>query len=125
MLALMGRVTRSHMIGELQADYARTEMAKGTPYRKIVLQHCLKSALIPVVTIGGMELGGMIVGAVMVESVFALGGVGDLLVEGIKTADYPMVQCIVVLLIALFLVLNLVVDLVYTLIDPRIRVTRS
>ena len=125
MLALMGRITRSHMIGELQADYARTEVAKGTPYWRIVICHCLKSALIPVITIGGMELGGMIVGAVMVENVFALGGVGDLLVEGIKTADYPVVQCIVLLLITLFLVINLIVDIFYTLIDPRIRVERS
>ncbi len=125
MLSLMGRITRSHMIGELQADYARTEVAKGTPYWRIVIHHCLKSALIPIITIGGMELGGMIVGAVMVENVFALGGVGDLLVEGIKTSDYPMVQCIVILLITLFLLINLIVDILYTLLDPRIKVERS
>jgi peptide/nickel transport system permease protein len=121
MFALMGRITRSHMIGQLQADYARTERAKGTPFRKIVFNHCLKSALSPVITIGGMQLAGMVVGAMMVESVFALGGVGGLLVDAIKTADYPVVQTIVILMIALFHLMNLFVDMIYTVLDPRIR----
>jgi peptide/nickel transport system permease protein len=124
MLALLGRVTRNQMIGELSASYVRTEIAKGTPFPRIVLKYCLKAALVPVVTIGGMQLGGLVVGAVMVESVFALGGVGDLLVTAIKMADYPVVQTIIMLLIALFLILNLLVDILYTFIDPRIRAER-
>jgi peptide/nickel transport system permease protein len=121
MLALTGRITRSRMINELRSNYARTETAKGTPKRRVVFAHCLKNAIIPVLTISGMQVGGMVVGAVMVERVFALGGVGELLVEGIYQMDYPMVQTIVVLMIALFLLINLVVDIVYGLIDPRIR----
>jgi peptide/nickel transport system permease protein len=124
MMSLMGRVTRSRMIEELGADYVRTEIAKGTPRHVIMLRHCLKGALIPVVTIGGLQLGGAVVGAVMVESVFALGGIGDLLVAGIKSADYPVVQSIVILMTVLFLLLNLAVDIAYTALDPRIRAER-
>ena len=124
MMSLMGRVTRSRMIEELGADYVRTEVAKGTPRHTIMFRHCLKGALIPVVTIGGLQLGGAVVGAVMVESVFALGGIGDLLVTGIKSADYPVVQSIVILMTGLFLLLNLAVDIVYTALDPRIRAER-
>ncbi|MDR0647805.1 MAG: ABC transporter permease [Synergistaceae bacterium] len=100
MMSLMGRVTRSRMIEELDADYVRTEIAKGTPRHVIMFRHCLEGALIPVVTIGGLQLGGAVVGAVLIENVFALGGVGDLLVTGIKSADYP-VQSIVILMTGL------------------------
>jgi peptide/nickel transport system permease protein len=121
LVALIARITRSHMITELESNYALTEIAKGTAYWRILLSHCLKNALIPVITVGSIQIGTMIVGAVMVENVFALGGLGALLIEGIKNADYPVVQSIIVLLVIIFLFLNLVVDTIYTLIDPRIR----
>jgi peptide/nickel transport system permease protein len=120
-ITLMGRMTRDRMIDELQSNYALTEVAKGTPWRRIVLRHCFRNTVIPVLTIGSLELGKNIVDAVLVEKVFALGGIGELLIEGIKGADYPLVQCVVLLMVAIFLFINLSVDIVYALVDPRIR----
>ncbi|MDR2759517.1 MAG: ABC transporter permease [Spirochaetaceae bacterium] len=121
MVALMGRITRDRMIGELKSNYALALTAKGTPFARIVVSHCLKNTLIPVITVAGVQIGAMVVGAVLVENVFALGGIGALLIEGIQGSDYPLVQSIMLFLVALFLVLNLLVDMVYVLIDPRIR----
>lgn len=121
MVALISRITRSNMIEQLNSNYAVTAIAKGTPYYKVVLRHCLKNALIPVITVASIQIGTMIVGAVLVENVFALGGLGALLIEGIKASDYPVVQGITLMLVAIFLVVNLIVDIVYAMIDPRIR----
>ena len=121
MVALIGRIVRDRMIGELNSNYALALIAKGTPFGRIVMTHCLKNTLIPVITVGGIQIGGMVIGAVLVENVFALGGIGVLLIEGIQGSDYPVVQSIMLFLVALFLVLNLMVDIVYLLIDPRIR----
>jgi peptide/nickel transport system permease protein len=87
----------------------------------VVLGHCLKNSLIPVITVASIQIGTMIVGAVLVENVFALGGIGALLIEGIKASDYPLVQSVILLLVAMFLLINLVVDIIYAMIDPRIR----
>jgi len=121
MVALIGRIVRDRMIGELKSNYALALTAKGTPFRRIVMTHCLKNTLIPVITVGGVQLGAMVVGAVLVENVFGLGGIGALLIEGIQAADYPVVQSIMLFLVALFLLLNLLVDIIYFIIDPRIR----
>jgi peptide/nickel transport system permease protein len=121
MIALIARITRSHMIAELKSNYAMTEIAKGTPYWRVALRHCLANSLIPVITVASIQTGTMIVGAVLVENVFALGGIGALLIEGIKGADYPVVQSIILLLVSMFLFINLGVDILYALIDPRIR----
>jgi peptide/nickel transport system permease protein len=121
MVALMGRLTRDRMIGELKSQYVLALAAKGTPFGRILIRHCLKNTLIPVITVAGIQIGSMVIGATLVENVFALGGVGALLIEGIQASDYPVVQSIMLLLVALFLLLNLLVDLVYALIDPRIR----
>jgi peptide/nickel transport system permease protein len=121
MVALMGRITRDRMTGELSSMYALALTAKGTPFRRIVTVHCLKNTLIPVITVAGIQTGAMVVGAVLVENVFALGGIGALLVEGIQTSDYPVVQSIMLFLVLLFLLINLAIDLVYVIIDPRIR----
>jgi peptide/nickel transport system permease protein len=121
MVALMGRITRDRMTGELSSMYALALTAKGTRFRRIVTVHCLKNTLIPVITVAGIQTGAMVVGAVLVENVFALGGIGALLVEGIQTSDYPVVQTIMLFLVLLFLLINLVIDLVYVIIDPRIR----
>jgi peptide/nickel transport system permease protein len=109
------------MIGELKSNYALALTAKGTPFRKIVIKHCLKNSLIPVITVGGIQIGAMVVGAVLVENVFALGGIGALLIEGIQGSDYPVVQSIMLFLVSLFLFLNLVIDIIYVIIDPRFR----
>ena len=121
MVALIGRMLRDRMIGEFKSNYALALTAKGTPFRRIVMTHCLKNTLIPVITIGGVQLGAMVVGAVLVENVFALGGIGALLIEGIQASDYPVVQTIMLFLVTLFLLLNLLVDMIYFIIDPRIR----
>jgi peptide/nickel transport system permease protein len=109
------------MIGELKANYSLALTAKGTPFGRIVISHCLKNTLIPVITVAGIQIGSMVVGAVLVENVFALGGIGALLIEGIQSSDYPVVQSIMMFLVTMFLLLNLIVDIVYTVIDPRIR----
>lgn len=121
MVALISRITRSNMIEQLNANYATTAVAKGVPYHKVVMKHCLKNAIIPVITVTSIQFGTMIVGAVLVENVFALGGIGDVLLSGVKSADYPVVQGITLMLVAIFLLINLLVDVLYALIDPRIR----
>jgi len=121
MVALTGRIIRDRMIGEFKSNYALALSAKGTPFRRIVMTHCFKNTLIPVITVGGVQIGSMVIGAVLVENVFALGGIGALLIEGIQASDYPVVQSIMLFLVALFLVLNMIVDVIYFIIDPRIR----
>lgn len=121
MVALISRITRSNMIEQLNSNYTTTAIAKGIPYWRVVLGHCLKNAIIPVITVASIQIGSMIVGAVLVENVFALGGVGALLTDSIKSSDYPVVQSITLLMVVLFMVINLLVDIVYALIDPRIR----
>ena len=125
MVALMGRIIRDRMIGEFKSNYALALSAKGTPFRRIVMTHCFKNTLIPVITVGGVQIGAMVIGAVLVENVFALGGIGALLIEGIQASDYPVVQSIMLFLVALFLVLNMIVDVVYFIIDPRIRTSEN
>jgi peptide/nickel transport system permease protein len=109
------------MIGELKSPYALALTARGTPFGRILTRHCLKNTLIPVITVAGIQVGSMVIGAVLVENVFALGGIGALLIEGIQGSDYPVVQSIIMFLVALFLLLNLLVDVAYVLIDPRVR----
>jgi len=121
MVALIGRIIRDRMIGEFKSHYALALSAKGTPFPRIVMTHCFKNTLIPVITVAGVQIGAMVVGAVLVENVFALGGIGALLIEGIQASDYPVVQSIMLFLVTLFLVLNLIVDMIYFIIDPRIR----
>jgi peptide/nickel transport system permease protein len=121
MVALIGRIVRDRMIGELKSPYALALTAKGTPFRRIVMTHCLKNTLVPVITVGGVQIGAMVIGAVLVENVFVFCGIGALRIEGIQASDYPVVQSIMLFLVALFLVLNLIVDMVYFIIDPRIR----
>ncbi|MBR5926020.1 MAG: ABC transporter permease [Firmicutes bacterium] len=122
MIALTSRITRTSMIEQLNSDYIRTATAKGIPRRRVIITYALKNALIPVITVASIQIGGMLVGAVLVESVFAMGGLGDLLITGIKSSDYPVVQSVTLLMVFVFLVINLVVDILYAVIDPRIKV---
>jgi peptide/nickel transport system permease protein len=116
------RLTRSGMLEVLGQDYVRTARAKGVGERAIVLKHALKNAGIPVVTIIGLELGTLLGGAVITETIFAWPGVGRLSVQAIYNRDYPLVQAAVFVLATIFVLVNLVVDLLYTYLDPRIRI---
>jgi len=115
------RMTRSTVLEVLREDYVRTAWAKGLEGRVVVYKHALKNALIPVVTIIGGQLGVLLAGTVVVETIFALPGMGRLTVEAILFRDYPVVQTNVMLVAATLVTLNLVVDLTYAWLDPRIR----
>ena len=118
--AINMRFTRSSMIEVLNHDYIRTARAKGASWRRVVFVHALKNALIPVVTIAGLQIGGIIEGAVVTETVFTWPGVGRLAVESIFNRDYTVIQGIVLLAAFSYMVANLLVDLVYGWLDPRI-----
>ncbi|HKW71718.1 MAG TPA: ABC transporter permease [Candidatus Dormibacteraeota bacterium] len=118
--AINMRFTRSSMIEVLNLDYIRTARAKGASWRRVVFIHALKNALIPVVTIVGLQIGGIIEGAVVTETVFTWPGVGRLAVESIFNRDYTVVQGVVLLAAFSYMVANLGVDLVYGWLDPRI-----
>ena len=118
--AINMRFTRSSMIEVLNLDYIRTARAKGASWRRVVFIHALKNALIPVVTIVGLQIGGIIEGAVVTETVFTWPGVGRLAVESIFNRDYTVVQGVVLLAAFSYMVANLAVDLVYGWLDPRI-----
>jgi peptide/nickel transport system permease protein len=118
--AINMRFTRSSMIEVLNLDYVRTAWAKGASWRRVVFVHALKNALIPVVTIVGIQIGGIIEGAVVTETVFTWPGVGRLAVESIFNRDYTVVQGIVLLAAFSYMFANLLVDVVYAWLDPRI-----
>ena len=115
------RMTRSTVLEVLREDYVRTAWAKGLAGKVVVYKHALKNALIPVVTIIGGQLGVLLAGTVVVETIFALPGMGRLTVEAILYRDYPIVQTNVMLVAATLVTLNLIVDLTYAWLDPRIR----
>jgi ABC-type dipeptide/oligopeptide/nickel transport system permease component len=119
--ARITRLTRSGMLEVLNQDYIRTARAKGVSTPPVVWKHALKNAAIPIVTIVGIELGTLLGGSVITETIFAWPGVGRLSVQAIYNRDYPVVQAAVFLLATTFILVNLIVDLVYTTLDPRIR----
>ena len=119
--ARITRLTRSGMLEVLNQDYIRTARAKGVSGRPVVWKHAFKNAAIPIVTIVGIELGTLLGGSVITETIFAWPGVGRLSVQAIYNRDYPVVQAAVFLLASTFVLVNLVVDLLYTYLDPRIR----
>jgi len=121
MVALTGRMVRGNLIEILHTPYIMVAHAKGLPERAVVLRHALKNALIPVVTVASIQLGYLLVGAVLVEHTFGLGGLGGMLVAAILDSDYPIVQGVTLFMAVVFLVTNLIVDLLYVVIDPRIR----
>jgi ABC-type dipeptide/oligopeptide/nickel transport system permease component len=119
--ALVARLTRSSMLEILTQDYVRTGRAKGLAERVVVLSHALRNATIPVLTVIGLQIGTLLGGAVITESVFAWPGIGKLVVDAIFFRDFPVVQTILILSASIFVVINLLVDVLYTVIDPRIR----
>lgn len=119
--ALITRMTRSSMLEVIRQDYIRTARAKGVYEKKVINKHALKNALIPVITIVGLQFGYLLGGAVLTETVFSLPGVGRLLVDAIKQKDAPMVLASVVFISVTFSFVNLLVDILYAYVDPRIK----
>ena len=119
--AVATRMTRSAMLEVLREDYVRTARAKGLIEKVIVNRHALKNAMLPVITIIGMEFAFLMGGLVVTEQVFNLNGLGKLLVESVEQADFTMTQALVMLAVAIFVVANFVVDVMYAVLDPRIR----
>lgn len=117
------RLARSSLLEELGKDYIRTARGKGLQERAVLLTHALRNALIPTVTMVGLQLGFLIGGTVVVETVFAWPGVGLLVVDSIFARDYPVVQGIVLVIAVLVVLINLLVDVIYTILDPRIRLS--
>lgn len=122
-MAFVARVTRSAALEVIREDYIRTARSKGLSERVIIWRHVLRNALLPVVTVAGYEFGRLIGGTVLIETIFNVPGMGQLLIGGINHRDFPMVQGIVVLITFLVLVINLVVDMIYGMLNPRIRYT--
>jgi ABC-type dipeptide/oligopeptide/nickel transport system permease component len=120
-LAIIARMTRSSLLDILGQDYVRAAKAKGVPRNSVVLKHAFRNALLPVVTIIGLSLGGLLGGAVLTETVFGLAGVGRILFEAITARDYPVIQAFTLVIAVGYVVINLLVDLSYTYLDPRIR----
>jgi len=120
-LAVIARMTRSSMLEVLEEDYVRTARAKGLAISRVIGLHALRNALIPVVTVIGLQIGGLLAGAVLTETIFSWPGVGKWLVESIGRRDYPALQGGIMLISTVVILVNLVVDLLYGLINPRIR----
>src|SRR5919107_2148590 len=119
--AITTRITRSSMVEALTQDYIETARAKGLPTRVVILKHAFRNALVPIVTVSGLLFGFLIVGTVLVEHTFGLGGLGSLLIDAVQVRDYPVVQGATVFIAAIFIVLNLIIDVLYGVIDPRVR----
>jgi dipeptide transport system permease protein len=120
-LAVIARMTRSAMLEVLREDYMRTARAKGLPYWRVVLVHALRNALIPVITVIGLQVGLLLSGAILTETIFSWPGVGNWLVHGVQSRDYPVVQGGILLIATIVISVNLLVDVLYGVINPRIR----
>jgi dipeptide transport system permease protein len=120
-LAVIARMTRSAMLEVLREDYMRTARAKGLPQWRVVLVHALRNALIPVITVIGLQVGLLLSGAILTETIFSWPGVGNWLVHGVQSRDYPVVQGGILLVATIVISVNLIVDLTYGVVNPRIR----
>ncbi|HWN17069.1 MAG TPA: ABC transporter permease [Candidatus Dormibacteraeota bacterium] len=120
--AIIARLTRSSMLEVLGQDYVRTARAKGLGSGSVIVRHALRNALIPVVTVFGLQFGNLLAGAVIVETVFSRPGLGRLIVGGILAKDFPLVQGTVLFVAAAYVLINVVVDVAYAYVDPRIRI---
>ena len=123
--AVLARVTRSTMLEVLNNDYVRTARSKGLRERTVIYRHALRNTLIPVVTLAGLELGGLLTGAFIVETVFAYPGLGALAIQALSQRDFPLIQGVVLVTAVAYVVINLLVDVLYGVLDPRIRHLQS
>jgi peptide/nickel transport system permease protein len=121
LMAMLSRITRASLVEVLGEDYIRTARAKGLPEKLVLVKHALRNALLPVVTVAGLQFGAMLGGAIVTEKVFSRPGLGTLLLEGIEQRNFPLVQGSVLVIAVAYVTVNLLVDLTYGLIDPRIR----
>lgn len=119
--AVVFRITRASMLEVLPLDFIRTARAKGVPARRVVIRHALRNALMPVITVFALQLGGLLAGTVLVETVFNWPGLSGMLVAGVNGRDYPVVTGVIVVVAACYIGLNLLVDIIYGLTDPRVR----
>jgi dipeptide transport system permease protein len=123
-LAVIARMTRSSMLEVLTEDYVRTARAKGLSPLRVIMVHALRNALIPVITVIGLQTGVLLAGAILTETIFAWPGVGKWIVESINRRDYPSVQGGILLISSLIILVNLAVDMLYGIVNPRIRHTK-
>jgi ABC-type dipeptide/oligopeptide/nickel transport system permease component len=120
-IASIARITRTSVLEVLNEDYIRTARAMGTPDKVVLFRHALRNAALPVVTIAGLGFGRLLGGTVIIESIFALPGMGTILINGIQGRDYPVVQALVLMYALMFVLVNLITDIVYTKVDPRVK----
>ncbi len=121
LMAMLARMTRSSLVDVLGEDYVRTARAKGLPERDVLFRHALRNALLPVITVAGLQFGSLLSGAIIIENVFARPGLGSTLLEAILERNYPVVQGTVLVIAGIYVAVNILVDLAYGLADPRIR----
>jgi ABC-type dipeptide/oligopeptide/nickel transport system permease component len=121
LMAMLARMTRSSLVDVLGDDYVRTARAKGLAEGRVVFVHALRNALLPVITVAGLQFGSVLSGAIIIENVFSRPGLGTTLVDAIKERNYPVVQGVVLVVAAIYVAVNIAVDLAYGLADPRIR----
>ncbi|HEY5943865.1 MAG TPA: ABC transporter permease, partial [Kofleriaceae bacterium] len=121
LMAMLARMTRSSMIEVLGEDYVRTARAKGLPERRVLVGHALRNALLPVITVAGLQFGSLLSGAIVVEKIFARPGLGLTLLDAINERNYSVVQGTVLVIAVIYVVINTLVDLAYGFADPRIR----
>jgi peptide/nickel transport system permease protein len=114
-------MTRTSLLEVLNEDFIRTSRAKGLTERQVILRHALRAALLPIITIVGLQMGSLLAGTVITETIFSWDGIGRLLVESIEKRDYPVTQACVLLVALSYVVVNVLTDLLYRLADPRIR----
>jgi peptide/nickel transport system permease protein len=119
--AILTRMTRTSLLEVLNDDYIRTARAKGLSERAVILRHAMRAALLPIITIVGLQMGSLLAGAVITETIFSWDGIGRLLVESIEKRDYPVTQACVLIVALSYVVVNLLTDLLYQLADPRVR----
>jgi peptide/nickel transport system permease protein len=120
-LSIIARMTRSAMLDVLGQDYVRTARAKGLRETAVVLRHALRNAMLPVVTVVGLQVGSLLAGAIMTETIFAWPGIGKWVFDAISGRDYPIVQSVTLVITLIFVVINLLVDVSYAFLNPRIR----
>lgn len=124
-LAIISRMTRSSMLDTLNQDYIRTARSKGLGEGRVITHHALRNALMPIVTVIGLQFGSLLGGAVLTETVFAWPGIGSYTVECITKSDFPVIQAVVLIIATIFVLINLLVDIIYAFLDPRIKYGRK